>query len=400
MNDAFESLTGLKNVVGRKVSEVIPGLRESDPGLFEIYGRVARTGIPESFERYVHALGMWFTVSVYSPGKEHFVAVFDVITERKRAEEELRLAHQELRHLLAHCPAVFYTLRLEGQTITPIMVSDNIERLLGVTFAEAGSSEWWRESLHPEDRDRVLSTVTREFARDGCSIEYRLRHRDGTYRWVEDNARVLRDAAGRPAEVVGVWTDITQRKQLQSEVALREKQLNSFFRGATAGLALFDKDLRYLQINGTLAEMNGLPVEEHIGRTLREVVPRIAPAVEPILQKGVRHRRARTERGGERRDWGPARHPEALHGVVLPDCGSGRAPERRRRNRGGNHRAKAGGGGAAGGKGLHRQHYPVDGGHARGTFARRRHHHGQQGNLRLIGVSRTRAAGTACNAAV
>ena len=45
---------------------------------------MARTGIPESFETYVHALGMWFTVSVYSPGPEHFVAVFDVITERKR----------------------------------------------------------------------------------------------------------------------------------------------------------------------------------------------------------------------------------------------------------------------------------------------------------------------------
>ena len=95
-------------------------------------------------------------------------------------------------------------------------------------------------------------------------MEYRLRHRDGTYRWIEDSNRVLRDAAGQPAEVVGVWTDITQRKRLQDEVSLREEQLNSFFRGATAGLALLDKDLRYIQINGTLAEMNGIPVEEHI----------------------------------------------------------------------------------------------------------------------------------------
>ncbi len=61
--------------------------------------------------------------------------------------------------------------------------------------------------------------------------------------------------------------------------------MNSFFRGATAGLALFDNDLRYIQINGTLAEMNGIPAEQHIGRTVREVVPRIASAVEPILQQ-------------------------------------------------------------------------------------------------------------------
>src|SRR3972149_488259 len=79
VNSAFESLTGLKNVVGKKVSEVIPGIRESHPELFEIYGRVALTGKPEKFEMYVEALKMWFAVSVYSPEKEHFVARFGVL---------------------------------------------------------------------------------------------------------------------------------------------------------------------------------------------------------------------------------------------------------------------------------------------------------------------------------
>ncbi|MGA2068956.1 MAG: PAS domain-containing protein [Thermoguttaceae bacterium] len=87
------------------------------------------------------------------------------------------------------------------------------------------------------------------------------------------------------AKVYVSQIDVTERKRLQEEVALRERQLESFFRGATAGLAMLDKDLRYMQINGTLAEMNGIPVEQHIGRTVREVVPRIAAAVEPILQK-------------------------------------------------------------------------------------------------------------------
>jgi PAS domain S-box-containing protein len=228
------------------------------------------------------------------PAVRRALAEAKEIIERKRVEEDLHLAHtelrhllahKELRHLLAHCPAAFYTLKLEGQTIIPVMVSDNIERLLGVTPAEAARFEWWLESVHPEDRDRVISTVTGEFARDGHSMEYRLRHRDGTYRWVEDNTRVLRDAAGQPTEVVGVLMDITERKRLQDEVALRERQLNSFFRGATAGLVLLDKDLRYLQINGTLAEMNGVPVNQHIGRTIREVVPQIAAAVEPIFQQ-------------------------------------------------------------------------------------------------------------------
>jgi PAS domain S-box-containing protein len=86
VNRAFESLTGLTNVVGRRVSEVIPGIREQDAALLEIYGRVALTGKPETFERYVEALGMWFSIAAYCPAPGHFVAIFDVITERKRAE--------------------------------------------------------------------------------------------------------------------------------------------------------------------------------------------------------------------------------------------------------------------------------------------------------------------------
>ncbi|HYM62782.1 MAG TPA: PAS domain S-box protein [Thermoanaerobaculia bacterium] len=96
VNGAFETLTGLKNVEGKRVSEVIPGLRQADPGVFEIYGRVARTGKPEKVEVYVNALQMWFSISVYRPEPDCFVAVFDVITERKNAEAEIRALNEEL----------------------------------------------------------------------------------------------------------------------------------------------------------------------------------------------------------------------------------------------------------------------------------------------------------------
>ncbi len=99
VNGAFETLTGLRDVVGRKVSEVIPGIRQSDPELLELYGRVALTGIPERCETYVESLGMWFSISAYSLRKEHFVAVFDVITERKRTEEALQLSESRFKLL-------------------------------------------------------------------------------------------------------------------------------------------------------------------------------------------------------------------------------------------------------------------------------------------------------------
>ena len=92
VNRAFETLTGLHDVVGKRASEVMPGLKEANPEFFAIHGRVVQTGNPESFEMYVRGLNKWIAATVYSPEKEHFVAVFDDVTERQRVEEEWRVS--------------------------------------------------------------------------------------------------------------------------------------------------------------------------------------------------------------------------------------------------------------------------------------------------------------------
>ena len=104
VNGAFATLTGLKDVVGRTVSEVIPGFRDADPELLEAYGRVAMGGTSERFEIFVNALGMWFAISVYCPGPEHFVVVFDVITNRKLAEEALVKSRAQLSAFIQQAP--------------------------------------------------------------------------------------------------------------------------------------------------------------------------------------------------------------------------------------------------------------------------------------------------------
>ncbi len=88
VNQAFEQLTGLRNVVGRHVTGVIPGIRESHPELFQAYGRVASTGKPESFEINFKPISRWLNISVYSAVKGYFIALFDDVTERKENESD------------------------------------------------------------------------------------------------------------------------------------------------------------------------------------------------------------------------------------------------------------------------------------------------------------------------
>jgi len=90
VNDAFNKLTGLRDVIGKKATELIPGIKEATPELFEIYGRVSQTGQPEIFEKYVEPLKAWLLISVYSTQRGYFITIFDNITDRKRAEEDIR----------------------------------------------------------------------------------------------------------------------------------------------------------------------------------------------------------------------------------------------------------------------------------------------------------------------
>jgi len=65
-------------------TEVIPDIQETNPELFEIYGRVAKTGKIERFETFLPALNVWFLISVYSPAREIFLfAIFEDVTESK-----------------------------------------------------------------------------------------------------------------------------------------------------------------------------------------------------------------------------------------------------------------------------------------------------------------------------
>ena len=98
VNHSFEKLTGLKRekIIGKKVTDVLVGIDKDPADWINVYGKVALTGKPIQFENHAYSLGKWFQVSAYSPEKGYFVALFEDITDRKKAEEALRQRTEQL----------------------------------------------------------------------------------------------------------------------------------------------------------------------------------------------------------------------------------------------------------------------------------------------------------------
>ncbi len=217
VNSAFETLTGLKNVTGKKVSEVIPGIRESDPELFELYGRVALTGMPERFETFVKALGEWFAISVYSPKRECFVAVFDVITERKLAVEALMESAGRLKMALSASNMGVWEWNIQTDAV---FWSPECYEIAGVESPKV-TFESFTESLHPEDAARVMTAIDQAMAsRSVYTAEFRIIRPDGKVIWISNLGKADYDETGKPLRMVGIVRDITDRKQ--AEHSLRE----------------------------------------------------------------------------------------------------------------------------------------------------------------------------------
>ena len=303
-NRAFDAQSGLGDVRGRRVTELIPGLRESDPQLFEIYGRVAAGGAPERFEAFVQALGRWFALQVFCPRPEHFVVIFDDITRRKDDEEQLRLQSLVLDQVQDHVTitdlagVVTYVNRSETEALR-VTPEARIGRHVSV-YGESPQAD--------ATQQEIVDATLNQGRWSGKVVNDRA---DGSPLFLHLRTSLVRDRSGQPVAMVGIGTDITER--LRAESALRASEE----RYRTAFLASLDsvninrlRDGLYIEVNPAFLEVTGYRREEVIGRTSLELGIWADPAVRAqlvaSLRAGVACRSLETEfrkKNGERM-WG------------------------------------------------------------------------------------------------
>jgi PAS domain S-box-containing protein len=224
VNAAFESQTGLHDVEGKRVTQVIPGIREQDDGLFDLYGRVSKGGKPERVEYFVESLGMWFEVSAYCPVHGFFVAVFDVISKRKEAEQSQAESEERLRLALKAAKAGTWEWDLRTNANT---WSDELWDLYGLSCRSAEPSyEAWLSSVAPEDRERVVDALN-EAVRSGTELNIEWRVAGAEDRWLMSRGQPKLDSSGRVRRYIGVAIEITDRKRAEVQVRglLAEKEL-------------------------------------------------------------------------------------------------------------------------------------------------------------------------------
>ncbi|MHC1757851.1 MAG: PAS domain S-box protein [Methanosarcina sp.] len=307
-NSAFERLTGLKEATGKRVTEVIPGMKELHPEMFDAYSRVALTGQPERFEIEFKPLEIWLWISVYSTERKHFVATFDNITGRKKAEESLREAYEEiqiqseelqvsheelqaqyeklhesiealresearLQIIIANSPDIIFEqdrdLRYTWiyNPASPLSVSD----VVGKTDAD----------LLPQDQAQQLESIKHRVLDTGRREQALLRlSPGGELRWFEAIYEPRYDEAGRITGVLSYTHDVTERQQAEELLRQSEERYRTLFNSIDEGFCIIEMifdaggkpiDYRFLETNPAFERLTGL--HEAIGKTMLELVP-------------------------------------------------------------------------------------------------------------------------------
>ncbi|MEO7538533.1 MAG: PAS domain S-box protein, partial [Pyrinomonadaceae bacterium] len=205
-------------------------------------------------------------------GQRLIMSIVRDVTERKQHETALRES-EERRQLAQEAGnvGIFDWDRAQNKTYW----SEMMWLLYGEEPGQVDPDEsFWSLHLHEHDRERVKLNIRNSFDSDALQFrdEFRIVRKDGSVRWIESAAKLQRDSAGKAERMYGVNLDITDRKESEQRLRLSENQLRLVMNTVPALISYVDRDQRYRFVNGKLTEWFAKPVDQLIGRKVRDII--------------------------------------------------------------------------------------------------------------------------------
>jgi PAS domain S-box-containing protein len=230
-------------------------------------------------EEYYHPYDKWFENHIY-PSPEGLSVFFRDITERKKAEIELREKGNFIESIINASPDIIYIYDIEERK--NVFVNNGMQFILGYNDAEIKEmgNEVLPMLMTPEDFDNYLQNIYPKYAslkdKELLTHEYRMKHKDGTLRWLFTKESIfLRNPDGTPKQIFGVTVDITERKIAEEKVKEKERQLRLFVEYSPAAIAMMDKDMKYIVASKRYLKDYNLGNIEIIGKSHYELFPEI-----------------------------------------------------------------------------------------------------------------------------
>jgi PAS domain S-box-containing protein len=205
------------------------------------------------------------------------ISIAHDITDAKSTQDALQNIENLFRLIAEHVDEVFWVSEMEANTETNIMtyISPAFDRVWGFPSENLFHRlEYFRNAIHPDDRDRMISTFELRKYGKPIELEYRIVRSDGSIRQIWDRAFPIKEPSSEIRRYVGVAQDVTEWKQAQAELKKAKEYLNQIINCIGDPVFVKDRKHQFLMVNDANCELVGMKREEIIGKALLDRLPK------------------------------------------------------------------------------------------------------------------------------